>query len=504
MSAILQFIFFFLIGTTVINFAIALAARIKTKNTEFNQLIFYWTSLFVTYGAVAVLNKNPTQIAFAYFFQFIPAFLKTRVLRESRGIKSNWNLFLGAQAMGMLASSYLLLNTDVGFTLALLPVTIATTLPYWEPVWNSLVSHKNEANWIEKGLSIILLTSIVNHFNYAFFRLDEANAWWGWSVSIAQYQCISIFLPLLINHRRETNEIKNLKQALEKISGNNVEAVKRDDLYHQLEMQISQKELFYNQLQVTNANLEEEREMNEILIRTISHDLANPLTVIGAYIEMLHSGKTSIEDSDKIWGRLKTNTQSALDMISRIRNAILTRTQASLVAVHDVSIDRSIRRTIESFETRFKDKKIKVVYKNNVPLDTFVQAEENTLCEHVFANIISNAIKFSYSGSEIRINVLDQKDSIKVEIRDFGTGIKVSRFEKRILISTQGTEGEAGTGFGLMVMGYFLRKFGATIEIKSNTEGSEKGTSVFVLLKKTPSVHTTLPKNSSETANFYS
>jgi signal transduction histidine kinase len=506
MNDIIQFIFLFLIGTTVINFGISIVARVKTGNKEFNQLNYYWASLFLTFAAVALLNKNPTQIAFAYFFQFIPAFLKTKFLRDSRGIRSNWTFFLRAQAAGMVLSTFLLLYSDVGFTISLLPVTFTTCLPYWEPVWNALVTKRDESNWIEKGLSIVLLTSIVNHFNFAFFRLDESTAWWGWSISIAQYQSLMIFLPLLINHRRESNEIKNLKHTLAKFSNENVPSTHSSELYQQLEMHISQKELFFKQLQDTNSNLEEEREMNEMLIRTISHDLANPLTVIGAYIEMLHSGRINPEDSEKIWGRLRLNTQSALDMIGRIRNAILTRGQASFVSIHDVSVERSLKRTLDQFETRIKDKNLSIKLTNNVSLDTFVQAEENALCEHVFANILSNAIKFSYAGSEIEINVTEIDGQVKIEFRDHGTGIQVSRFEKRILMSTQGTKGEVGTGFGLMVMGYFLRTFGATIDMKSRTEGASKGTSVIITLNKSTSKEhmTMISSKDYSTANIFS
>lgn len=490
MNNVIQYIFFFLIGTTVLNFAIALAARLKTQNKEFNQLIFYWTSLFITYGAVAALNDNPTQIAFAYFFQFIPAFIKTKVLRDSRGISTNWKMFASVQAVGMILSAYMLTQTDLGFTISLLPITFSTTLPYWEPVWNSLVSHRKEANWIEKGLSYVLFTSIINHFNYAFFRLDESAAWWGWSVSIAQYQCISIFLPLLINHRREVKERKNIQTAVEKISGHNTESNETDELYQQLEIAISQKELFQTELQRSNAQLTEEREMNEILIRTISHDLANPLTVIGAYIEMLHAHKIPEAEKDKTWKRLKSNTQSALDMISRIRNAILTRSQASLVKIHNVSTDRSINRLLEQFEEQLNEKDLKINYIQNISLDTLVRAEESTLVEHVFANILSNAIKFSPNGSEININVFETNDCVKIEFRDFGTGIKDSRLKQRVLVSTPGTNGETGTGFGMMVLGYFLRQFGGSLEIKSETEGSDKGTSAIVNLIKSQTINT--------------
>jgi signal transduction histidine kinase len=484
MNNVIQFIFFFLIGTTVINFAIALAARLKTQNKEFNQLIFYWTSLFITYGAVAALNDNPTQIAFAYFFQFIPAFIKTKVLRDSRGIHSNWKMFATVQAIGMILSAYMLTQTDLGFTISLLPITFSTTLPYWEPVWNSLISHRKEANWIEKGLSIVLFTAIINHFNYAFFRLDESAAWWGWSVSIAQYQCISIFLPLLINHRREVKERKNIQKAVEKISGNDFIETKIDDLYKQLEFQISQKEVFSSELQTSNIHLKEEREVNEIFVRTISHDLASPLTVIKAYIEMLHSSQIPPENSEEIRDRINLNINIAVDMLNRIRDAILTRTQASLISNQNISIAKCLTLTEEMFEHKLRIKNIKLICHNPLSLDTLVQADEGALVQHVLANILSNAIKFSYEDSEIHLNVIDANNMIQIDVRDFGLGIKPSRIEKPIFISTEGTNGEKGTGFGLMIMRYFLRSFGGTIKINSKIEGHEMGTTVSIMLQK--------------------
>lgn len=502
MKDVVQYIFFFLIGTTVLNLAIALTARFKTKNKEFNNLILYWVSLFLTFFVVAALGKNPQEIAFAYFFQFIPSFLMAKMLMDSRGLKFNLKIYGTAQLIGTLISTFLLLYTDAGFTLSLLPVTITTTLPYWAPIRDTLVSPRFETNWIEKGMGVMFVTGVLNHFNYAFFRLDESTAWWGWSVSIAQYQCISIFLPLLINHRRETNERKNLEASLKKMSGQQINYnVEIDELYRSLELQIGQKEELTKKLQKSNLNLEEEREMNEMLIKTVSHDLANPLTVINAYIDMIHSGRIPEEDRKMIWDRIKMNTKSALDMIARIRDAIVTRNQASIVAIHDVSIDRSIRRLMNHFDSRLKEKNINLVYNSKVPLDVFVAAEENTLTEHVFANILSNALKFSYEGSEIEIRVLDVDNTIQVEFRDHGTGIDSNRLEKRLLHTTEGTRGEAGSGFGMMVMGYFLRKFGASYLIKS--DGLDKGTTVTVNLKKSI-VKTYRPVLDKKPANIFS
>ncbi|MFP5384940.1 MAG: ATP-binding protein [Bacteriovoracia bacterium] len=478
-----KYIFLFLIGTSLLSLIIATAARVKTGSKQFNDLILYWISLFVTYGAVAVLRHTDREIAYAFFFQVLPTMMMAKILSDSRGIKINRKFHLVFWAITAITSSALIEYTDVGFTLSLLPVTFGTTIIYYRPVVNTLVSFKAESNWIEKGMALVVTTGIVNLFNYAFFRLDPDAQWWGWSLSIAQYQCLSIFLPLLINHRRAENERKNIEQALQKLSVPKTNYhVEIDDLYKTLELQIIQKEELTSKLQKANENLEEEREMNEILIKTVSHDLANPLTVVNAYIDMIILKRVPPEDLERIIGKIQLNSNAALDMISRIRTAIVTRSHANLINVHAVSVERTLTKLLENFETRLNDKKIRVNYKNEAPLDTFVMAEENALIEHVFTNILSNSVKFSHQNSTIDIAVTENNQNVKIEFKDHGLGISRQRLNTRLLNSTEGTQGEGGTGFGVMILGYFLRKFGGSYSITS--EGINKGTTVTVNLKK--------------------
>lgn len=288
---------------------------------------------------------------------------------------------------------------------------------------------------------------------------------------------------IVVLRRRQAFERQNLELSISKLSGKQItKKLDITELYQELAYQVSTKEELTRELQTSNAHLEEEREMNEILIKTVSHDLANPLTVINAYIDMLNSGRISEDDRKMIWDRIKMNTKSALDMIARIRDAIVTRNQASIVAIQEVSIERSLKRLLTQFESRLEEKHIKVKFENSASHDALVAAEENTLTEHVFANVLSNAIKFSYENSEIIIKVSELGGIIKVEFQDFGMGIDQERLEKRLLHSTEGTKGELGSGFGVMVMGYFLRKFGASYLIQS--EGLGLGTTTVISLRK--------------------
>lgn len=504
MQEIVKIIFLFLIGTTVLNLVIALLARVKTKASQFNTLILYWISLFATYFAAAVLSQNNEQIAFAYFFQILPTFLTVKMLHDSRGKKLNISFFGIFWAISAALSAYLITSTNLGFTTSLLPVTFATTIIYFPILKNTLVTKRHSANWIEKAMAWVFVSGVINHWTYAFFRLDENSQFWGWGVSIGQYQCLSIFLPLLINHQRAELERKNIQQALDKLSGTNSLASSDtiEDLYRNLEIQIHQRDLLTKELKKSNESLKEEQETNEILIKTVSHDLANPLTVVNAYIDMMLSGRINPDDFKSTIIKIKNSSNSALDMISRIRDAIVTRNQAGIINLHNVSVERSIQKLLSVFEAKLEAKQITVTYENDVPLDTFVSAEENTLISHVFSNVLSNAIKFSHHGTNIRIKVVDSEECVNILFIDQGVGIDSRRLKARkLLLSTEGTEGEQGTGFGFMIMSYFLRKFGGSYELFS--EGTDKGTTATVTLKKS-SGYTDKIRTSISNANYLS
>lgn len=496
-----KFIFFFLVGTSFLNFSIALAARIRTNYKDFTQLVFYWPTLLITFVAAAILSKSETQIAFSYFFQIIPTMFITKMLMDTRGLRFNLPFYSFIYMAGAIISGSLILFSDADFTTSLLPVTFASALPLFPNVWDTLVAQRKETSWVEKGMGMAMLTGIINHFNFAFFRLDTSTAWWGWGIAIIQYQCVSIFLPLMFNQRREDLERKNLELALAKISGERTsESIEIDELYKNLEHQITLKEEFSQKLKKTNMHLEDEREMNEILIKTISHDIANPLTVINAYVSMIESGRIPQEDYKLFMAKISTSVDSALRMVKRIRDAIVTRNQASFVNIQDVYLDQTINKLITQFEPRLNDKNIRVIY-NNHSSNILVEAEEHSLIEHVFANILSNAIKFSHEGSRVEINISDLNDEVLVQFRDYGIGIKTDRMDRRLLSSTHGTKGETGSGFGMMVMGYFLQRFGASYSVHS--DGENKGTTVSVKLKKS---NVSFPKYPSvtESANILS
>ena len=95
----------------------------------------------------------------------------------------------------------------------------------------------------------------------------------------------------------------------------------------------------------------------------------------------------------------------------------------------------------------------------------------------VTRNLVSNAIKFTPEQGKIYISLTETEDFLQVEIRDNGVGINDEDQKKLFLIDTnlshKGTNGEKGTGLGLIICKEFIEKNNGTIWLTSKPgEGS--------------------------------
>ncbi|AFZ48084.1 GAF sensor signal transduction histidine kinase [Cyanobacterium stanieri PCC 7202] len=101
------------------------------------------------------------------------------------------------------------------------------------------------------------------------------------------------------------------------------------------------------------------------------------------------------------------------------------------------------------------------------------------MLQSVIQNIINNAIKFSHAGEKITVSSSIEDDHLmQVVIRDTGVGMTPEQvenlFEIEFCSSKPGTEGERGTGLGLLLCKEFVTKNGGTIKVESNLNyGSE-------------------------------
>ena len=138
----------------------------------------------------------------------------------------------------------------------------------------------------------------------------------------------------------------------------------------------------------------------------------------------------------------------------------------------EYDLDEQIRSCILRMEALWSAKRI--TFEVDLPKLPYVNNLE--MMDHLWTNLISNAIKFSHEDGRIFISAIRNADSIGVTIRDEGIGIGPSEighiFDKFYQADT--AHSSAGNGLGLSLVHRIVQLSGGSIHVKSESgQGAE-------------------------------
>ena len=113
---------------------------------------------------------------------------------------------------------------------------------------------------------------------------------------------------------------------------------------------------------------------------------------------------------------------------------------------------------------------------NNVHVSIPIRA--NKIIQEVFANLISNAIKYASEGKRVVVEHEDKGDSVRIKVTDFGEGIadpyKAGIFDR---FKRKGKKGVKGSGLGLTISKKIVELHRGKIWVEDNRAGG----AVFVV-----------------------
>lgn len=220
------------------------------------------------------------------------------------------------------------------------------------------------------------------------------------------------------------------------------------------------------------------------LIHILCHDLANPINNISVLLQ-LTSEDPSLFESQK--ENINHSVLQGTKIINMVRRMITL--DEKTVVLEKVNLKCALEKSLLTLDSLIKNKKLRVI----IDVDPLINihSEETSLVNSVFNNLLTNAIKYSYRGSEIQIEINDGKDFAGVVIKDFGIGmprdLTKSIFDSAKVKSRPGTEGEKGTGYGMPLVKKFIESYGGSISLKSREKAGDNsghGTEVYLNFKK--------------------
>ncbi len=200
------------------------------------------------------------------------------------------------------------------------------------------------------------------------------------------------------------------------LSGQVAMAIEKSRLYEVMNGRIER-------LDRENEELRSSNKLKMGYLSHLSHELKTPLTSIKAYAETLtdHIEDAEFPEKKEFLGIISTETERLIRMVNKVLdvskiefgNRTLKRTTFPLNAL--------IAEVESSITPYLRDKKLRLVV--NAPSTLPLVDADQDLVKQVFINLISNAIKFSPSGSRIFIEAVEDAVAIKITVTDEGVGI---------------------------------------------------------------------------------
>jgi signal transduction histidine kinase len=147
----------------------------------------------------------------------------------------------------------------------------------------------------------------------------------------------------------------------------------------------------------------------------------------------------------------------------------------------EIRVKPFIADVVQLLQSTAEQKKIQV--KIDIE-DTSSIFADSRMLNSVFRNLLSNAIKFTPANGRVTIGVKeDSKENLLIYVKDTGVGIDTQSIEHLFSLaqkkSTNGTEGENGSGLGLILCKQFINKNNGTIWVESNVS---KGSTFWISL----------------------
>lgn len=282
------------------------------------------------------------------------------------------------------------------------------------------------------------------------------------------------------------NPIKQISIAMQNIADGNFDyhlSETRDDEIGQLFGNYEQMRLRLKENAEEKA--ENEKKQKE-LVSNISHDLKTPITSIKGYVEGIMDGVANTpEKMDKY---IKTIYNKANDM-DRLINELTTYSGIDSNKIpyhfHILNISDYFSDCIEEIGLDLESKNIHLNYTNLAPPDTCVVADPEQM-KKVINNIVSNSVKYmGHDNGIISISILDDNESVKIEIEDNGKGIASKDigniFERFYRTDASRNSLQGGSGIGLSIVKKIVEDHGGYVWATSK-EG--EGTCMHFVLRK--------------------
>lgn len=247
---------------------------------------------------------------------------------------------------------------------------------------------------------------------------------------------------------------------------------------------ITERKIAEEALKESEKHLRELIATKDKFFSIISHDLRAPFQALLSISDFFANDIDNMTKQEIIDFASDLN-QSAENLYELLNNLLdWSRVQAGKMKYEprEIHLKKSIDKVIHMLTANAHNKHISLT--SNISEDLIVYVDKNML-NSVVQNLVSNAIKFTNKGGEIKVMTDVNDEFAEVAIADNGVGMDKDTLEKLFRLDTRvtspGTKNERGTGLGLILCKELIEKCGGKIWVESELN---KGSTFHFTLKR--------------------
>ncbi|MEX0674786.1 MAG: ATP-binding protein [Gaiellaceae bacterium] len=203
-------------------------------------------------------------------------------------------------------------------------------------------------------------------------------------------------------------------------------------------------------------------------VSLVSHELRSPMAAVIGSATTLQQRWRELrpEQRDSFLELIASETTRLAQLVGDVLDTSRIEAGTFSYAFADVDVGRLVQDAVAAAELGQDEVKVVAAVRGSLPS---VRGDGERL-RQVIGNLVDNAVKYSPSGSEVRVAGYSHGDRVFVDVSDRGPGIAPEHqgliFEKFGRASTDGA-GKPGTGLGLFIARSIAEAHGGTLDVQS-------------------------------------
>jgi len=230
-------------------------------------------------------------------------------------------------------------------------------------------------------------------------------------------------------------------------------------------------------------------------LASLSHELRTPLNAVLGWAQLLRRKTVGPDVHEQGLEIIERNAHAQAELISDLLDMSRIISGKLTVEKEELDIYDVVSNVFDSFVPLFAAKGI-ITEQHVHPVRGAILGDRSRL-QQVFANLLSNSLKFTPSGGTIKIHLNAVKGSVEIVVSDTGIGIDpgfapqiFNRFSQE---ESALTRKAGGLGIGLSIVRHIVELHGGTVSVHS--EGRGKGASFTVRLPVSTQARSVTPAN---------